>query len=142
MPTTGAVKGNSLIVYMDDADGSGLRAIACSTECTLTLTNDQIETTCKDNDGAKQYLTGGQDWEISSSGIVKFDADRGVEDISDAALGQTSCVVRMSTGVNGDYYYQGDALITSFSMTAPLNAAATWSVTFKGTGTLSKTIET
>lgn len=142
MATTGAVKGNLLIVYIDDGDGNGLISIACSTQATLSGTNEQIETTCKDNDGAKTYLPGGTDWNITSTGIVKYDATRGVDDLGDAFLNKTALTVRYSTNVNGDSYYQGTATITSFSIDAPLNAPATWSVTFTGSGTLTKGTET
>lgn len=143
MATTGPVKGNLLIVYMDDNDGTGLRSIACSTNATFNGSNEILETTCKDNDGAKTRLASGQDWSMSSTGIVKYDADRGIEDLVDAWLNQTEVTVRFSTNVTGDFYLQGNAIIDSLSMDSPLNGISTWNVNFVSTdGAITKSDET
>ena len=66
--TTGVLNGNRVLVFSDN------EAIACSTGATLNLTNEQVETTCKDNDGAKTYTAGAQDWSIDCQVNSKLDA--------------------------------------------------------------------
>ena len=59
MATTGTVKGNLVGVYILDGDGDNdalYDLIACGTNATLNISNEMIETVCKDNDGARSVL--------------------------------------------------------------------------------------
>lgn len=135
MATTGKVSGNALLIYMEGV------AIACTTEASFSITNEQIEVTCKDNDGAKTYTLGGQDWNFTVGGIWAFD-NSAIEDLTDAALAKTPVIVRFGTASEGDFYLQGEAVITSLTGTAPLNNVATFQATFTSNGPLTKAINT
>lgn len=135
MPTTGKVKGNAMLIYKDGV------AIACSTSASLSYTNEQIEVTCKDNDGAKQYVLGGSDWEFSVGGIFQFD-NVGIDDLSDMALDKETATIRFGTDVVGDFFFEGQCIITSLSVQADVNTSATYTATLKGTSTLTKGITT
>lgn len=135
MATAGKISGNLMLIYVDGV------AIACTTDAGFTLTNDQIEVTCKDLDGAKQYTLGAQDWEFSVGGIFQFD-NNGIGDLLDLAIEQTGFVVRFGTEVVGDFYLQGDCIITQIAITSPLNAPVTYTATLKGTGEITKAITT
>lgn len=135
MATAGKVNGNLLLIYMEG------EAIACTTEATVNITNEQIEVTCKDNDGAKSYTLGGQDWNFTVGGIFSFD-NNGIDPLLDVALGKTVVTVRFGTDEVGDFFLQGEAVITSLSITSPLNAVATYTATFQSNGPLSKGINT
>ena len=63
--TAGTMSGNGVLVYLEGT------AIGCTTGGTLTITNNQIETTCKDDDGAVTYSPGSQDWNIQVDGNTK-----------------------------------------------------------------------
>jgi predicted secreted protein len=122
--TPGIINGNKVLVYIDGV------AIGCTTGGTLTITNEQIETTCKDNDGAKTYLAGSQDWNIQVSGNTKFDAPVGLNALGEAAKTAATVTVRMATGNADDPYYEGDAFISSFTWDNATNAVSTYSATF------------
>ncbi len=131
MATTGKVSGNMLLIYIEGV------AVACSTEATATITNETIEVTCKDNDGAKTYILGGQDWNFTVGGIFQFD-NVGADDISDLAVDQTLATIRFGTEVVGDFFLEGDAYVSNFQITAPVNNVATYSATFSAAGPITK----
>lgn len=132
MATTGAVSGNALLLYMEN------NPIACTTNAQFSFSRELIETTCKDNDGAKQYKVGGTDGTFSVTGIWKFDAAYGVEDLATAFLAGTQLTARWSTDETGDFYLQAEVIITEFSGAAGVNESATYDATFQVTGTISK----
>jgi len=136
--TTGNVKGNSLLVYIDAGDvtdpdvfvvGSGVTAIACTTNATISVSNDTIETVCKDNDGEATFEAGAQTNEITVDGLVAYD-NQGRAALFAAARGKDDISLEYGTGVTGDPYTTYTAFISSYEETAPLNDIATYSVTF------------
>lgn len=133
--TAGPVSGNAMLIYKDGV------AIACTTDASFTLTNEEIVVTCKDNDGAKQVTLGGQEWEFTVGGIFQFD-NVGADELTDMAIDKTTAVIRFGTAVVGDFYLQGSAKITNINITSPLNAPVTYTATFKGSGPISKAITT
>lgn len=132
MPTTGTVKGNLVGVYIQDADGSGdsnFDLIACGTNATLNISNEMIETVCKDNDGERTVLPGQQSVTITVEGLTAYD-NVGRTHLIDAAIDKTELVLRYGSGVVGDPYIQVDAFMTSFEETAPLNDSTSFSASF------------
>lgn len=134
--TTGVVSGNNVLIYVDGDP------VACSTNAEVTYTNELIEVTCKDNDGAKQYKLGSSDWTMTLEMFWKFDATFGVDDLWDLALNKTTVEAMFSNENAGDFRLVGDALITSISGVAPLNGGVTCSVSLQGTSTLTKEVIT
>lgn len=123
--TAGTISGNGVLVYLDGT------AIGCTTGGTLTITNNQIETTCKDEDGAVTYAAGSQDWNIQVDGNTKLDAPVGLPALAELAMSKETVTVRMATANTvDDPYFEGDAFVSSFSWTNPVNAPSTYSVTF------------
>lgn len=138
MATTGTVKGNLVGVYIQDADGSGdtnFDLIACATNASLSISNDIIETVCKDNDGARTILPGQQSVTISVEGLTAYD-NVGREHLFDAVKDKTELTLQYGSGVSGDPYVQVDAYITSFEESAPLNDSTSYSVTFEASSTM------
>lgn len=126
--TTGVIGGNMVLVYV------GGTAIGCTTGATFNGTNEQIETTCKDNDGAKTYTDGSQDWSIEVQGNTKFDATYGFDELVTAWKSKTEVTVKFGTDNVDDPYLEGAAFISAFSWEGPLNAPSTWSITFSPKG--------
>ncbi|HYF69086.1 MAG TPA: phage tail tube protein [Ohtaekwangia sp.] len=135
MPTTGKVSGNLMLIYKDGV------AIACTTDASFTLNNEQLEVTCKDNDGARQYILGGQDWNFTVGGIFQFD-NVGIDDLTDMAIDKETATIRFGTDVVGDFFLEGDAIISTINITSPLNAPVTYTATLQGTGPITKGITT
>jgi len=132
MATTGTVKGNLVGVYILDADASGdatYDLIACGTNASLNLTNEMIETVCKDNDGARSVLPGQQSISISIDGLSAYN-NVGRTELFASAKDKTNLTLRYGSGVVGDPYVQVNAYITSFEETAPLNDSTSFTVSF------------
>ena len=132
MATTGTVKGNLVGVYILDADNSGdtnYDLIACGTNASLNITNEMIETVCKDNDGARSVLPGQQSVNISIEGLTAYD-NVGRTALFASAKDKTQLTLKYGSGVTGDPFVQVDAYITSFEESAPLNDSTSFSVSF------------
>lgn len=127
MATTGTVKGNLVGVYIQD--GATYDLVACGTNATLNISNEMIETVCKDNDGARTVLPGQQSVTMTVEGLTAYD-NVGRTELIDAVIDKTQLTLRYGSGVNGDPYIQVDAYITSFEETAPLNDSTSFNVSF------------
>jgi hypothetical protein len=128
MATTGTVKGNLVGVYIDDG-ASGYDLIACATNASLNITNDMIETVCKDNDGARSVLPGQQSVSISIERLTAYN-NVGRTQLFASVKDKTLLTLQYGSGVSGDPYVQVDAYISSFEETAPLNDSTSFSVSF------------
>lgn len=128
--TTGKINGTLILV---DADGT---TIGCSTNATLTITNERLETTCKDNNGAKTYTVGSQDWSMESEGMVIYETPSNHTTLATLALGQTEADWTFGTSNADDPVFTGPGFIENLSITAGLNTPATWSFTVAPTGPL------
>lgn len=128
--TQGVVNGNNIILFTDGDP------VACSTNVEISYTNELIEVTCKDLNGAKQYLLGSGDWNITCDFFWKFDAAHGAKEMWELALGKTEVDAMFSNENPGDFRLVGKALITAINGVAPLNGGVTCSVTLQGTGEL------
>jgi predicted secreted protein len=135
MPTVGKVKGNALLIYHEGV------AIACTTAASFSLSNEQIEVTCKDNDGARQYTFGAQEWSFTVGGIFQFD-NVGIDLLSDMAIDKETATIRFGTDVIGDFFLEGECIISDLQIEANLNESATYTATLTGTGPITKGITT
>jgi predicted secreted protein len=131
--TTGKINGTLILV---DADGT---TIGCSTNATLNITNERLETTCKDDNGAKTYEAGSQDWSLEVEGLVKYDTATNFSLVAARAVDRTIVEWSMSTGNVDDPVFTGEGFIGDFSYGAGLNAPATWTFSVAPTGPLSLT---
>lgn len=128
--TTGKISGTLILV---SAAGE---TITCSTGCTLTITNERIETTCKDDAGAGTYTAGKQDWSLQVDGITKYDTVTNFSKVAVLAKNATVVTWQVETGNAEDPYFEGDGFVGDFTYEGPLNAPSTWSITASPTGPL------
>lgn len=128
MATTGTVKGNLVGVYIYDGTSS-YDLIACGTNASLNISNEMIETVCKDNDGARTVLPGQRTVTITVEGLTAYN-NVGRTELIDAVIDKTELTLQYGSGVSGDPYIQVDAFISSFEESAPLNDSTSFSVTF------------
>ena len=134
--TTGVVNGNSVLIYLDGV------AVACSTNAEINYTNETITVTCKDNNGAAQFLMGSANWTMTLEMFAKFDAAFGIDDLWDLVIAKTEVEASFSNENAGDFRLVGNAFISNMTSVAPLNGGATASITLQGTGTLAKEVIT
>ena len=60
------INGNQLLVFING------QVIGCTDNCELQSDKETIDATCKDNNGARQVLSGSQTWTITASGKWDF----------------------------------------------------------------------
>jgi predicted secreted protein len=130
------INGNQLLVFIDNV------AIGCTDNCELNSGKETIDATCKDQNGARQVLSGSQAWTITTSGKWDFASTLGPQALYAAHKNGTRVGIKMAitdTSGNeesGKSYFMGYALLNQFNVAGPLNAAATFSLTYEGDGAL------
>lgn len=144
--------GNELFVYTQDSSNGEpvgtASPFAYSTECTLSISADQIDTSNKQSGVWASALPGQLSWSISTSALytnvnnystmfAKFAAREPlfvsfgeVTDLGDADSSMNTTLLK-SAG-----YYQGTAYITSLELNAGNGEVASFSVEFTGEGQL------
>ena len=60
-------------------------------------------------------------------------------DLFDIWKDKKKVVLTWMTGVDDDYMFKGEAYLTNYEQSAGTNEAASYSCTFEGTGSISKT---
>lgn len=130
--TPGTILGTAILSSIDGD------TILCSTSATLTITNEEIETTCKDDGGAYTSTPGQQKWTIQIQGNIVYDNATGVRDLQELAMSKATAQVAFGNLDNpDDPVFTGNAFVSTLTETAGQNTPATWDVTFSPRGPLS-----
>lgn len=132
-----------LVLIMDETDSAPV-AIYCSTSCTLNISADTVPVSCKDSGSWNNTVEGTKSWDVSVDALYQVETEKGFVDISDLLLDDTlENKVKLAIGEYkeaGDIYWEGDAVLTSASLTANDGEIATWTCTFNGDGPLAKKV--
>ena len=130
MATTGVLNGTSLLMYV------GGVAIGSATTHSLSVQMSPRDATTKDTAPWAVNLEGKLSWSASGSGLLTFDDTYGYDELMTLIAARTSIVLKLSTEVTGDTYWQGNARLTSLTQDSPVEDNTTYSFEFVGTGAL------
>jgi hypothetical protein len=119
-----AVNGNDVGIYVEGS------LIGCLTNATFSSSNEEIDVTCKDNDGARAILPGGQTAEVTFEGYFDPAATYGFQDLVAINKNRTKVWVKMSYDGTDSLTITGYAYLNQIEWTGPLNAGSTFSGTF------------
>ena len=145
---TTALNGTDIKVY----DGSTNILVAYAQSGTLNVNHSTRDISNKESNGWAEALEGQRNWDISVDGAYAW-TDTGGTALTNGAddllnsyiLTRSSFTIRFgntdTTGV-GNIYYEGTAWLTAFSVSAPNEDTATYSLSFTGTGALTQTVDT
>ena len=136
MATTGVGTGNSLLIYTSDDDGVTWDVIAHSTDHTLELSSDTLDTNTKDSDSWREKIASLKSFTLSCEALHAFDAAHGFDELVAIWTAGTVIKVKFSTESSGDTFWSGSAVITSLSLNAPQDDLRTFSCSLEGTGPL------
>lgn len=131
------INGNQLLVFVDGI------AIGCTDNCELSSQKETIDVTCKDNNGARQVLSGSQSWSITAGGKWDFASALGPQALYNSHKAGTRLGIKMAitdtagSEESGKSYFIGYARLNTFNIAGPLNSGATFNLTFEGDGALS-----
>lgn len=103
---------------------------------TLNREYETIDVTSKDNSGWSDEEYGNASWSIEADGLLVED-DAGYLALESAFEGAEYVMVRFETA--GGNQYEGTAIISDFSVEAPYDDTATYSLTLNGKGAYTKT---
>jgi len=131
--TTGIMRGGYCAIYNNTAK------VAHSVSANLDISMNTRDATTKDTATWEDKLEGLLNWTASGEFLFAEDATEGYEDLYDDMIARTTVTVLYSNANTGDVEYSGSAYITSLSRNgATDNDNESFSVTFEGTGALSK----
>ena len=129
-----AVNGNDIGIYVEGS------LIGCLTNATFSSQNQEIDVTCKDDDGARAVLPGGQSAEITFEGFFDPAATYGFQDLVGVHSNRTRVWVKMTYDASDSLTITGYAYLNQIEWTGPLNAGSTFSGTFTVDGEWSYSI--
>lgn len=110
------------------------------TEGTLSMEVENAETTTM-GDSYVERLSGIKDWSVDVSGVWSGTAAE-VDATLGGAIGTSAAGLfkgnSAAVGANNPSY-SGNAILTSYEISADIGDAVAWSATFEGNGTLTRT---
>tara|TARA_R110002020_G_scaffold1629_3_gene7341 strand:+ start:3405 stop:3848 length:444 start_codon:yes stop_codon:yes gene_type:complete len=142
---TTALNGTDIKVY--DSSTNILVAYAQSGTININLSTRDISN--KESSGWAEAMEGARNWDISVDGAYAWTdvsgsaLTNGADDLLNSyIITRASVVVRFGNVVatTGNIYYEGTAWLTAFSVSAPTEDTATYSLSFTGTGALTQTV--
>ena len=122
------VDGGTVLITVDGAP------IDCLTNATFTSTNDEIETTCKNETGSKSFRPGANEWSISADQNTTTD---GTGTLTKALLTahQNRSTIAVVFTCGAAFNISGNVNIPTMSVTAGNSGTnTTASLTLKGDG--------
>ena len=138
MATTGIFNGTSLVLSIDTSGGGSPVLLGASTSCSVNFTLDTFETTNKDSAHRKSYLPAATGFTMDCEAFYTTDETVAPDNLMTALNSRTLVDVEFNeaSDTTGDYKYTGKAYITSCSLNAPNEDAATYSISLQGSGAL------
>ena len=112
--------------------------IAFSTSASISFTRDLRDITTKDSDAWTEQAPGMKSFEMSTDALQDYTSDLNFQQfINDLGTGNNITLrFKQRTTGGSDYYYQGDAIVSSLSVEAGVEDNLTYSVTFTGTASV------
>ena len=142
---TTSINGTDIRVY----DGSTNILVAYAQSGTLNVSHSTRDISNKESSGWAEAMEGQRNWDISVDGAYAWTnvggsaLTNGADDMLNSyIITRSSLVIRFGNtdGTTSNIYYEGTAWLTSFSVSAPTEDTATYSLSFTGTGALTQTI--
>lgn len=139
---TAAVPGFNAKVAVSTDGGSVYNVIGELRDVTLTLEADEIEATSKDSAGWREFIEGLKQWGGSAEHLY-LEANVPQDALYSALINRT--LVKLRFRPKGDtvgfQQFIGDAVITGWEPALPTDDAVAVSITFRGTGALTKSTQ-
>jgi predicted secreted protein len=132
------------------------KTLACATSCSVNISADDIDVSCKDSAGFNSTIPGRITWTAQSDNLFVIDD---YQKLVDAMLNKTVLTLAFSTVGNwadrtapdadghvvptggwtsANNGYTGQVTVSSIDLSADNGSVATYSVTFNGHGALAK----
>ena len=118
----------------------GTDVLGASSSCSIEFTTETRDTSNKDTGDWASSEYGSKSWSMSSENFADFGGTFGYNEIFDLMDNKTKVTVKcvLTEGAN-TFTLSGLAIITSLPLSAPKGDNMSYSVSFQGTGALTKT---
>jgi|SRR6478609_2177661 len=116
------VNGNNVGLYVEN------QLIGCLTTNSFNSQNDEIDVTCKDDNGARKVLAGGNQSSFPFAGLFNPASTYGFQDLIVIHKNKTRVWVKML--VDDELAITCFAYLNTLAWEGPLNAGSTFSGTF------------
>lgn len=126
------VQGKNIVLYK--TTGGVDTVFACSTNCSFSVTVDQVDVTSQSSAWFAEYKIDRASWTVSCDGIVTL-SGYSYADMLATQLARTTINIKFSID-NGTsvVVLSGPAIITSISINAPYKDISTYTVSLQGVG--------
>ena len=132
MATTGILKHDDLYVLVNSTKFDHLTSI------TFSVNQETIDITSMDSSGWRDLTVADKNWSLSVEAMYAMDATEGADEAYDDLVAGTSVTLLVTSEVTGDTTYTGSAVVTSWSVNPSKGSAVTASISFEGTGAITK----
>jgi len=134
MATTGIVNATNIRLYL------GTTLVAHATSASLSINVEMMGATTKDSSGWEESIPGRKSWSMNGDFLytVASGSSEVFDDFVAAIAAKTKLTALLSTNVTGDSTYSGSCYVESAELSAGVEENATYSITLRGTGALTK----
>lgn len=115
--------------------------LACATSCSMTISEDMVDATCKDSNRWVGNLSGNRSWEVTTDCLYDPAATAGAagDDVADLIIdGSNSVSLIFGEEGSGGIIWTGTARCSTITINGADNTAASYTATFVGNGALVK----
>lgn len=138
---TSAIAGYKGALMFSTSTGGTVTRAAEITDWNLDITHDEIDATSHDSSGTRERIAGIDSWEGSAEMLhVMSSGDAGSANaIFDIITAKTKIDFEFyPTGSSDDGYYAGEGFFTGFNLSSPAEDALATSLSFIGSGQLTR----
>lgn len=139
------INGTKIGIYLGTtvaAESTGGALLGAAQSHTLSLQTETADVTTKDSAGWKEIIPTLKSFTIDVDALLTYDETYGYEALHDALINRTLLYFRLSTDVTGDEKWFGACYITSLEQNAPMEDGASYTASFEGTATLTRSTTT
>lgn len=140
--TTKAIAGADLILSVFDSTGSKLLAIPGQQGLKINRSSDSVEVSSKDTVGSwKSKIAGMKEWSIDTDGAYIPDTDAHKE-LEKAFMEGTPVCLKVTDRKKKRGIFGGLGVVTDYTIEAPHDDMATFSLSVEGNGALTNLLDT
>lgn len=132
-----ASKGIDFLVKLNTgtAEDPAYKVVGGQRGASLSRETETLDVTTKDSNGNTENIAGFKSWSIEADGLLT-ESDEGFLALEDAYDNGEAVLINLTTASGNKY--EGNAIITSFPISASYDDVATYELSFTGTGELKK----
>lgn len=137
---------NIILYYYDPITNTGI-PFGSATSCSFSASVDQTEITASDSGGFKEFKNGQSSWQVNCDGFMSLTTNYNYAFLAQLIIDKTPITIKFQidndngtgSGTLGYTVFNGNANLTSLSLSGPVEGTSTYSATLQGTGTYSIT---